>query len=202
MKKSSGIDLSKNTFRNWCKRITDITFSLIIISILSPFWLMIAIAIKIDTPGRIVFKQERAGLNSKYFNMYKFRTMKEGTIDLPAEELPDRENKVTRVGKFLRRFSMDETLQLVNILKGDMSFVGPRPSHLGQVEQIKIRKELGTDRIRPGLTGYAVVNGRDAITIEEKAEFDRIYVFAYRPFMDLVIVLKTFGVVLTFKGGN
>jgi len=163
---------------------------------------MIAVAIKINSPGRKVFPQKRVGLNSKYFNMYKFRTMKEGTIDLPAEELPDRENMVTGVGKFLRRFSIDETLQLINILKGDMSFVGPRPSHLGQKEQIRIRKELGTDKIRPGLTGYAVVNGRDAIPIREKAEFDRLYVFEYKPFMDTIIILKTFGIVLTFKGGN
>jgi len=83
-----------------------------------------------------------------------------------------------------------------------MSFVGPRPSHLGQKEQIEIRKVLATDKIKPGLTGLAVVNGRDAISIQEKAEFDRVYVYEYRPFMDLVIILKTFWVVLSFKGGN
>jgi len=202
MKKPSGTDLSKSKFRNACKRITDIIFSLKLTAILSPFWLFTAIAIKMDSPGRIVFKQERVGLNSKHFNMYKFRTMKEGTVDLPAEKLPDREKKVTRVGKFLRRFSIDETLQIINILKGDMSFVGPRPSHLGQKEQIKIRKELKTDKIRPGLTGLAVVNGRDALSIKEKAEFDRIYIYHYKPFMDFVIILKTFGIVLTFRGGN
>ena len=102
--------------------------------------------------------------------------MQEGTIDLPAEELKDREKLVTKIGKFLRRFSIDEFPQLFNILKGDMSFVGPRPSHLGQVEQIRLRKEIGTDKVRPGLTGLAQVNGRDDITIHQKAEFDRIYV--------------------------
>ncbi|MBN1299463.1 MAG: sugar transferase [Actinobacteria bacterium] len=202
MKKSSGIDLSKSASRLFCKRITDIIFSIILIILISPFWLIITIAIIIDSRGSIVFKQQRVGLYSINFNIYKFRTMKSGTIDLPAEELPDRENKVTRVGRFLRRFSIDETLQLFNILKGDMSFVGPRPTHLGQKEQIRLRKELGTDRIRPGLTGHAVVNGRDAISIPQKAEFDRQYVFNYKPFMDTMIVLKTFGVVLTFKGGN
>ncbi|MBM3712031.1 MAG: sugar transferase [Actinobacteria bacterium] len=202
MEKSYGIDLSKNKYRIFLKRSTDIIFSLILILIFSPFLLLISIAIKLDSPGRVVFKQSRVGLNSKHFNMYKFRTMKEGTVDLPAEKLPEREKKVTRVGKFLRRFSIDETLQLINILKGDMSFVGPRPSHLGQKEQIKIRKEFKTDKIRPGLTGLAVVNGRDALSIKEKAEFDRIYVYHYKPFMDLVIILKTFGIVLTFRGGN
>ncbi|MBM3699527.1 MAG: sugar transferase [Actinobacteria bacterium] len=202
MKKSSGIDLSKSRSRNLLKRITDIIFSLILILLFLPFWILITIAIIIDSRGSIVFMQERVGRFSINFNMYKFRTMKQGTIDLPAEELVDRESKVTRVGKFLRRFSIDETLQLLNILKGDMSFVGPRPSHLGQKEQIKIRKETGTDSIRPGLTGYAVVNGRDAISIPEKADYDMAYVFNYRPFMDTLIILKTFGVVLTFRGGN
>jgi O-antigen biosynthesis protein WbqP len=202
MKKSSGIDLSKRSSRDFFKRFTDIIFSLIIIIILFPFWIIITAAIIIDSRGSIVFKQKRVGINSGYFDMYKFRTMKEGTVDLPAEELPDRDKKVTRTGKFLRRFSIDETLQLVNILKGDMSFVGPRPSHLGQKEQIETRKVLGTDKIKPGLTGLAVVNGRDAISIKEKAEYDRIYVFEYKPFMDLIIILKTFGIVLSFRGGN
>lgn len=202
MKKSSGIDLSKSRSRNLLKRVSDIIFSLILILLFLPFWLLIAAVIIIDSRGSIVFKQGRVGRYSINFNMYKFRTMKEGTIDLPAEELLDRESKVTRAGSFLRRFSIDETLQLINILKGDMSFVGPRPSHLGQRQQIKIRKETGTDSVRPGLTGYAVVNGRDAISIPQKAEYDRVYVFNYRPFMDTLIILKTFGVVLTFKGGN
>jgi len=202
MKKSSGIDLSKKSPRNLLKRLTDITFSTILILILAPFWALVIIAIAADSRGSIIFRQRRVGINSGYFDMYKFRTMKTGTIDLPAEELPDRENKVTRVGKFLRRFSIDESLQLLNILRGEMSFVGPRPSHLGQKEQIEIRKVLATDKIKPGLTGLAVVNGRDAISIQEKAEFDRVYVYEYRPFMDLVIILKTFWVVLSFKGGN
>ena len=202
MKKSSGIDLSKSNLRKFFKRSTDLIFSIIIIIILSPFWLLISIVIKIDSPGRIIFKQDRLGLYSNYFIMYKFRTMKDETIDLPAEELIERDSQVTKVGKFLRRFSIDETLQLLNILKGDMSFVGPRPTHLGQKEQIVLRKKLGIDRIKPGLTGLAVVNGRDAITIKQKAEFDRIYTFEYKPLMDTLIVLKTFGIVITFKGGN
>src|SRR5680860_189582 len=108
MKKPSGINLSVKSLRGIFKRLTDIKLSLVLIIILFPFWIIITAAIIIDSRGSIVFKQRRVGINSAYFNMYKFRTMKEGTIDLPAEELPDRDNKVTRIGKFLRRFSIDE----------------------------------------------------------------------------------------------
>jgi O-antigen biosynthesis protein WbqP len=188
--------------RKFLKRSFDLIVAIILTIILIPLWIIISILIKIDSPGSVFFLQRRVGLNSQYFNIIKFRSMKVGTIDLPAEKLQDRENKVTRVGKFLRRFSIDEFPQLFNVLKGDMSFIGPRPSHLGQTEQIKIRKEIGTDKVRPGMSGLAQVNGRDDITIPEKAEFDRIYVYEYKIFMDLKIFLKTIKVVLTFKGGN
>ncbi|MCL4417408.1 MAG: sugar transferase [Actinobacteria bacterium] len=184
------------------KRSFDLSAAIILIIIFLPFWIIIPILIKIDSPGSIFFLQKRVGLNDRCFNIIKFRSMREGTADIPAEELKDREKMITKVGKFLRRFSIDEFPQLFNILRGDMSFVGPRPSHLGQVEQIRLRKELGTDKVRPGLTGLAQVNGRDGITIPEKAEFDRIYVYEYKTFMDFKIFLKTVKVVLTFKGGN
>jgi len=188
--------------RKFLKRSFDICIAVILIIIFLPLWIIISLLIKIDSPGSVFFLQKRVGLDSQYFNIIKFRSMREGTIDLPAEELKDREKLVTKIGKFLRRFSIDEFPQLFNILKGDMSFVGPRPSHLGQVEQIRLRKEIGTDKVRPGLTGLAQVNGRDDITIPEKAEFDRIYVYEYKTFMDFKIFLKTIKVVLTFKGGN
>jgi len=188
--------------RKFLKRSFDICIAVILIIIFLPLWIIISLLIKIDSPGSVFFLQKRVGLDSRYFNIIKFRSMREGTIDLPAEELKDREKLVTRIGKFLRRFSIDEFPQLFNILKGDMSFAGPRPSHLGQVEQIRLRKEIGTDKVRPGLTGLAQVNGRDDITIPEKAEFDRIYVYEYKTFMDFKIFLKTIKVVLTFKGGN
>ena len=184
------------------KRTFDIAFSIIVILALAPFWIIIPILIKIDSPGRIFFIQQRVGKDSELFNMYKFRSMKEGTVDLPAEKMQDHKSQYTRIGGLLRRFSLDELPQLFNILKGDMSVVGPRPSHLGQTDQIALRKKLGTDRVKPGLTGLAQVSGRDAITVEEKSEYDKRYVFEHRPFMDLVIILKTIPVVLSFKGGN
>jgi O-antigen biosynthesis protein WbqP len=188
--------------RKFLKRSFDVCIAIILIIIFLPLWIIISLLIKIDSPGSVFFLQKRVGLDSQYFNIIKFRSMREGTIDLPAEELKDRGQKVTKIGKFLRRFSIDEFPQLFNILKGDMSFAGPRPSHLGQVEQIRLRKEIGTDKVRPGMTGLAQVNGRDDITIPEKAEFDRIYVYEYKTFMDFKIFLKTIKVVLTFKGGN
>ena len=123
------------------KRSFDIAFSIIWILVLTPFWIAIPIAIKIDSPGRVFFIQKRVGRNSELFNMYKFRSMKEGTPDMPAEKVPDHKEFYTRFGSFLRRFSLDELPQLFNVLKGDMAVVGPRPSHPGQHDQIKIRKE-------------------------------------------------------------
>jgi O-antigen biosynthesis protein WbqP len=201
-KKKSGTDLSNNHFRKILKRITDITGASILIMLLSPFWLLIAIIIKTDSPGSIIFKQIRLGVGDKEFYMYKFRTMREGTPDVPIQDHNNLDMQITKSGRFLRRFSIDEWTQLINIVKGDMSFVGPRPSHRGQIEQIEIRRELGINKVKPGLTGYAAVNGRDALSIREKAEFDKIYVFGYKPFMDTAIVLKTLWVVVTFFGGN
>jgi len=188
--------------RRLLKRFFDIIFSIVLLILLIPFWIIMPIIIKLDSPGRVIFKQKRIGLNSKYFTMYKFRTMKDGVPDLPAEEVIDHSSMYTKVGAFLRRFSIDEIPQLINILKGDMSFVGPRPSHLGQHLQIKVRKEIGTDNIRPGLTGLAQINGRDDISIKQKAEYDRIYVYESSIFLDIKIIFLTIKIVITGKGAN
>lgn len=184
------------------KRWFDIIFSVLAIMILIPLWIIIPIMIKIDSPGRVVFKQKRVGRDSKYFTMYKFRSMKEGVPDLPAEEVEDHSKMYTRFGVFLRRFSIDELPQLFNVFKGDMSVVGPRPSHLGQHEQIRLRKEWGTDIMRPGLTSLAIIWGRDDLSIKQKDEFDRRYVFKSSLFIDVPILLKTVKIVLTGKGSN
>jgi O-antigen biosynthesis protein WbqP len=184
------------------KRWFDVIFSLAIIILLIPLWIIVPIAIKIDSPGRVIFKQKRVGRNSRYFTMYKFRSMKEGVPDLPAEEVEDHRKFYTRFGAFLRRFSLDELPQLFNVLKGDMGVVGPRPSHLGQHGQIKIRKEWGTDIMRPGLTSLAIVKGRDDLSISEKAEFDRQYVFESSLFIDIPIIIRTVHIVLTGRGSN
>ena len=184
------------------KRWFDISLSLLAIILLTPIWIIVPIIIKIDSPGRVIFKQKRVGLNSQYFTMYKFRSMKEGVPDLPAEEVEDHKKMYTKFGAFLRRFSLDELPQLFNVLKGDMGVVGPRPSHLGQHGQIRIRKEWKTDIMRPGLTSLAIIRGRDDLSIEAKAEFDREYVYDSSLFMDIPIILRTFLIVLTGKGSN
>ena len=134
--------------------------------------------------------------------MYKFRSMKEGVPDLPAEEVENHTRMYTKFGSFLRRFSLDEFPQLFNVLKGDMSIVGPRPSHLGQHGQVRIRKEWKTDIMRPGLTSLAIIRGRDDLSIKEKAEFDRQYVYDSSLFMDIPIILRTVFIVLSGKGSN
>jgi O-antigen biosynthesis protein WbqP len=184
------------------KRWFDIISSLMVIIFLIPLWIIVPIAIKLDSPGRIIFKQKRVGRNSEYFTMYKFRSMKEGVPDLPAEEVEDHSKMYTKFGAFLRRFSLDELPQLFNVLKGDMGVVGPRPSHLGQHDQIRIRKEWKTDIMRPGLTSLAIVRGRDDLSIEKKAEFDQEYVYESSLFIDIPIILKTVLIVLTGKGSN
>lgn len=188
--------------RSALKRFFDIILSALAILILTPIWIIIPIIIKIDSPGRAIFKQKRVGRNSRYFTMYKFRSMKEGVPDLPAEQVEDHSKMYTKFGAFLRRFSIDELPQLFNVLKGDMSIVGPRPSHLGQHEQIRIRKEWRTDIMRPGLTSLAIVRGRDDLSIKKKAEFDRQYVFESSIFIDIPILVKTVIIVLTGKGSN
>jgi len=177
------------------KRWFDIIFSALVIIILTPLWIIVPIIIKIDSPGRAIFKQDRMGRDSKLFTMYKFRSMKEGVPDMPAEEVEDHSKMYTRFGAFLRRFSIDELPQLFNVFKGDMSVVGPRPSHLGQHGQIKIRKETGSDVMRPGLTSLSIVRGRDDLSIEEKAEFDHQYVFNSSLFIDIPILLATVKIV-------
>ena len=184
------------------KRFFDILLSVVIIILLLPLWIIVPIIIKLDSPGRVIFKQDRVGRDSKLFTMYKFRSMKEGVPDLPAEEVEDHSKMYTRFGAYLRRFSIDEVPQLFNVLKGDMSFVGPRPSHLGQHEQIRLRKEWGTDIMRPGLTSLAIIMGRDDLSIKKKAEFDRRYVFDSSLFIDIPILLATVKIVLTGKGSN
>ena len=156
------------------------------------------IAIKIESTGPVIFKQKRIGLNKKEFFIYKFRTMKTGTPDL-ATNLLDHRKYVTRVGKFLRKTSLDELPQLINIIKGDMSFVGPRPALYNQYELIKMREEKGVHAVRPGITGYAQINGRDDLSDEEKVYWDVKYIEDYSLLTDLKIILKTFTALINTK---
>jgi O-antigen biosynthesis protein WbqP len=159
------------------KRIIDFTLSLMAIFLLWPFFLVIAVLIKLSSRGPILFKQKRVGKNKKYFNIFKFRTMSTDTPkDMPTHMLQDPDAYITRVGKFLRKSSLDELPQIFNILKGEMSIIGPRPALWNQYDLIAERDKYSANDIRPGLTGWAQINGRDELPIEIKAMLDGEYV--------------------------
>ena len=184
------------------KRFLDIIFSIVLIILFIPLWVVIPVMIKIDSPGRVIFKQKRVGLGSSYFTIYKFRTMKEGTPDIPTDRLKHQSMLNTGVGTFLRRSSIDEIPQLINILKGEISFVGPRPALYNQELLIELRKEKNVDSIRPGVTGLAQISGRDALSIPEKVMYDQLYVKDASLLLDIKIFLVTVKAVVTGKGAN
>lgn len=159
------------------KRIIDFILALVATILLSWLLLLIAIAIKVESKGPVFFRQRRVGLHKEHFEILKFRSMR---IDTPKNQpthlLQNPEAYITKVGKFLRKTSLDELPQLLNILKGDMSFVGPRPALWNQYDLIKERDKYGANDVMPGLTGWAQINGRDELEIPEKAKLDGEYV--------------------------
>jgi O-antigen biosynthesis protein WbqP len=182
------------------KRIIDILFSIIIIIVLFPVMIIIGLLIKIDSKGNIIFKQRRIGINNVEFIIYKFRTMRLGTPDVAKNLLGQNNSMVTKFGKFLRRTSLDEIPQLFNILKGDMSFVGPRPALYNQYDLIELRTKNGIDKIKPGITGVAQVNGREDMPLEKKVSYDKFYLNNLSLLLDIKIVIKTFFVLFSKKG--
>lgn len=159
------------------KRILDITLSTAGIIILSPIYLGLVVAIKLDSKGPVLFKQKRVGIHKTHFNILKFRTMKiESPKDTPTHLLENPEQYITSVGKFLRKTSLDELPQIFNILKGEMSVIGPRPALWNQYDLIDERDKHHANDIRPGLTGWAQINGRDELEIPVKARLDGEYV--------------------------
>ena len=159
------------------KRIIDIVLSGVGIIVLSPLLLVLCIAIKLDSPGPILFKQKRVGIHKKHFMIYKFRTMRTDTPkDMPTHMLSNPEQYITRTGKFLRKTSLDELPQIFNIFKGDMSIVGPRPALWNQYDLLAERDKYHANDVRPGLTGWAQIHGRDELEIAEKAKLDGWYV--------------------------
>ncbi|MEA2016797.1 MAG: sugar transferase [Actinomycetota bacterium] len=184
------------------KKISDMLLSIILIILFVPFWIVIPLIIKIDSPGNVLFKQKRVGINSEYFYIFKFRTMKEETPDIPTDEFNNQDHLYTRSGKILRRWSIDEFPQLINILRGEMSFVGPRPALYNQDFLIKLRKERGVDRVKPGVTGLAQINGRDDLSIPDKVTYDHLYVKDASLWLDMKIFLITVKAAVTGKGAR
>ncbi len=183
------------------KRVIDTIISFLGLVILSPVFLVLIIAIKADSKGPILFRQKRVGIHKKHFYIYKFRTMRVDTPkDVPTHLLENPEQYITKVGRFLRKTSLDELPQIVNILKGDMAIVGPRPALWNQYDLIEERDKYGANDILPGLTGWAQINGRDELEIEEKARLDGEYVRKMGFFFDIKCMVKTFTSVLKSDG--
>jgi len=172
------------------KRLMDVLIALCAIICLLPVLLMLAISIKLFDPGVIFFVQKRVGKDGKEFSFYKFRSMPMNTGDISSDKIG--ELKLTKIGKLLRRTNLDELPQLFNILKGDMSIVGPRPPIVNQTELIKLRKNNGALALLPGLTGLAQINSYDGMTVLSKAEFDGEYSKNISIFQDIKIILGTF----------
>ena len=194
-------------YQKFGKRALDIILSGCGIIVLAPVYLILAIAIKIDDPGPVFFRQKRVGIHKTHFNIMKFRTMKmETPRDMPTHLLENPEQYITRVGKILRKTSLDELPQIFQIFTGEMSIIGPRPALWNQFDLIEERDKYGANDVRPGLTGWAQINGRDELPIDVKARYDGEYVenlsfgFDCKCFFGTVVsVLKSDGVV---EGGT
>lgn len=183
------------------KRFCDFIFAFVGILTLLPLFFIIIIAIKLDSKGPILFKQKRVGKDKNLFNILKFRTMKNDTPkDIPTHMLDNPNLWITKVGKFLRKSSLDELPQLLNILTGKMSFVGPRPALWNQHDLIYERDKYKVNDILPGITGLAQINGRDELTILEKAKLDGEYVSKMNLYIDIKCIFLTIAYVLKSKG--
>ncbi|MDT2785384.1 sugar transferase [Enterococcus asini] len=185
-------------YKNYLKRGIDFLLSLIGIIVLSPVFLILSLAIKLDSKGPIIFQQKRVGKGKSHFHIYKFRTMRIDTPkEMPTHLLENPDYFITKTGKFLRKTSLDELPQLFNILKGDMAVIGPRPALWNQYDLIAERDKYQANDIRPGLTGLAQISGRDELEIDLKAKLDGEYTANITPLMDLKCFFGT--IIAVFK---
>jgi O-antigen biosynthesis protein WbqP len=175
-----------------------IAFCLIII--LSPPFFIVAFAIFIEDGYPVFFKQKRVGVNYTFFNIYKFRSMKKNTPNVASHLLLNPELYLLKIGGLLRKLSLDELPNLINIVKGDMVFVGPRPALYNQDDLMIFRVATGVDKLKPGITGWAQINGRDDISIEKKVQLEQEYMYKKSTLFDIEIIIKTFTNVLFSKG--
>ena len=188
-------------YQKYYKRFLDILLSLAGILLLGWLLALLCIAIKLDSPGPILFRQKRVGKDKTHFYILKFRTMRIDTPkDMPTHLLANPEQYITKVGRFLRRTSLDELPQLLNILRGDMSIIGPRPALWNQLDLIAERDKYGANNLRPGLTGWAQINGRDELEIDVKARLDGEYVQKISFGFDLKCFFGTITAVLRSDG--
>jgi O-antigen biosynthesis protein WbqP len=174
--------------------------ALILIIILSPIFLIVAIAIIIDDGFPIFFTQKRVGINYTFFHIYKFRSMKKNTPNVATHLLTNPEQYLLKIGDLLRKLSLDELPNLINIIKGDMVFVGPRPALYNQDDLMELRVATGVSKLKPGITGWAQINGRDQISIAAKVKLEQEYMYKKSTFFDIQIIIKTFTNVLFSRG--
>lgn len=183
------------------KRLMDLTLSLSAFALLLPLFMLIALLIKLDSEGPILFVQKRVGIGKTYFNIFKFRTMRTDTpAELAAHLLYNPEQYITKVGRVLRNYSLDELPQLINIIKGDMSILGPRPALWNQFDLIEEREKYGANDIKPGLSGWAQINGRDALDIPAKAYLDGEYAKHMSIIFDIKCIFGTLSSVMVNSG--
>lgn len=192
--------MSKRSYLKW-KRIMDILLSGIGIIVLLPLFFILIIWIKCDSRGPVLFRQKRVGIHKRHFYILKFRTMRIDTPkDVPTHLLTDPEQYITKAGKLLRKTSLDELPQILNILKGDMSIIGPRPALWNQYDLIEERDKYGANDVMPGLTGWAQINGRDELEIPVKARLDGEYVEKMSVFFDIKCFIGTVLSVMRHEG--
>jgi undecaprenyl phosphate N,N'-diacetylbacillosamine 1-phosphate transferase len=191
------VKLNTNTYHH-LKRVADVICAGLSLILLTPLFLVIGSLIRLDSPGPVFFRQERAGKGGVPFRIFKFRTMYVAPAPTRGSQAQD-DPRITRVGRWLRRLSLDELPQLINVVKGEMSLIGPRPALVYQIERYDSHQRRRLD-VRPGITGWAQVNGRNSLSWEEKIEFDVWYVEHRSFWLDLRILLKTTGAVLNPSG--
>ena len=172
----------------------------ILIIIFSPIFLIVSIAILLEDGFPVFFTQKRVGINYTFFNIYKFRSMKKNTPNVATHLLENPASYLLRIGGVLRKLSLDELPNLINIIKGEMVFVGPRPALYNQDDLMALRVATGVDKLKPGITGWAQINGRDDISLEKKVQLEQEYLYKRSTLFDIEIIIKTFTNVLFSKG--
>ena len=175
-------------------------FALLLLIIFSPLFLILAIVILIQDGFPIFFTQKRVGINYTFFNIYKFRSMKKNTPNVATHLLTNPDQYLLKIGNFIRKTSLDELPNLINIIKGEMVFVGPRPALYNQDDLMALRVAAGVDKLKPGITGWAQINGRDEISITDKVKLEQEYMYKKSTLFDFDIIIKTFTNVLFRKG--
>jgi len=184
------------------KYIFDIILGVLVLLLIAPIVLLIVVAVRITSKGPVLYWSDRVGMNNQIFKMPKFRSMLENTPTLASHLMDDPDTYLSPIGSFLRRSSLDEIPQLISVLKGDMSFVGPRPALYNQYDLIALRSEKGIDKLLPGITGWAQINGRDELSVVDKVRLDEEYLNRKSFWFDVKILWLTFLKVLTRDGVN